>query len=183
MTRKYDLIDERLLQWLRENPGQATTAAAIEALAVKCTTTQRHISRRFTLLEDKGAIVCELQGTTRVCTVQPDRLPAALHKGGLNNRTWRERIRGDIDGLHGVRRREGAVSFWIRRPDPPPVEKPTGEAPPEDQPMEDQPAAMVPVATDPPAKAARGSTGEVPDTPATIATVAPRPAPPATPSR
>lgn len=101
MTRKYDLIDERLLQWLRANPGQATTAAAIEALAVKCTTTQRHISRRFTLLEDKGAIVCELQGTTRVCTVQPDRLPAALHKGGLNNRTWRERIRGDIDGLHG----------------------------------------------------------------------------------
>ena len=100
MTRKYDAIDERLIQWLRANPDKATTAAAIEALAVKCTTTQRHISRRFTLLEDKGALTCELQGTTRVCTVQPDRLPLAMHKGGLNNRTWRERIRGEISDLN-----------------------------------------------------------------------------------
>lgn len=97
MARKYDSIDERLLQWLRDNSEKATTAAAIEALAIKCSTTQRHISRRFTLLEDKGALVCSLQGTTRVCTVQIKRLPAALHRGGPNNQSWRSRIRGEID--------------------------------------------------------------------------------------
>ena len=101
MIRKYDLIDERLLRWLRENPNQATTAAAIEALAVKCTTIRRHISRRFTLLEDKGALVCSLQGTTRVCTVQPERLPAALHRGGPNNQSWHSRIRIEIDEQTG----------------------------------------------------------------------------------
>lgn len=102
MARKYDRIDERLLQWLRENPEGATTAAAIEALAVECGTTQRHISRRFSLLEDKGALVCELRGTTRICAVQLERMPTALHKGGLNNKSWRNRIRGDIDDATGA---------------------------------------------------------------------------------
>ena len=45
MVRKYDQIDERLLQWLREHPEQATTAKAIEALEITDTTTQRHIYR------------------------------------------------------------------------------------------------------------------------------------------
>lgn len=101
MTRKYDAIDERLLQWLRENPEGVTTAAAVEALAINCGTTQRHISKRFTLLEDKGALVCSLQGTTRVCTVQPERLPPALHRGGPNNQSWRSRIRTEIDEQTG----------------------------------------------------------------------------------
>ena len=102
MARKYDRIDERLLQWLRENPEGATTAAAIEALAVECGTTQRHISRRFSLLEDKGALVCKLHGTTRICSVQLERMPTALHKGGLNNKSWRTRMRAEIDDAQGV---------------------------------------------------------------------------------
>lgn len=102
MVRKYDQIDERLLQWLREHPEQATTAKAIEALEITDTTTQRHISRRFTLLEDRGVLACSLHGTTRVCTIDVERLPAVLHKGGLNNKTWRSRMRAEIDDATGV---------------------------------------------------------------------------------
>ncbi len=87
MARKYDQIDARLLAWLRTAPTEITTAKAIDALGITDTTTQRHLSRRFSLLEDRGALSCTLRGTTRVCTVLVDRLPEVLHK--LRHRgTW-----------------------------------------------------------------------------------------------
>jgi hypothetical protein len=101
VARKYDTIDNRLLNWLRENPAGATTVDAIAALAVACNTTQRHISRRFSLLEDKGALQCELRGTTRVCTVIPEKLPQILHKAP-NARAWRKNIQAQIDQTTGA---------------------------------------------------------------------------------
>jgi hypothetical protein len=97
VARKYDAIDERLLQWLRSQPPEVTTAAAFKALEITDETTRRHVSRRFSLLEDKGAISCQLFGATRICTVSFEQLPDALHKGGPNNRTWRNRIRTSIE--------------------------------------------------------------------------------------
>lgn len=95
MTRKYDLIDEQLLQWLRENPQGATTSAIFKALNITCTTAQRHISRRVTNLSDRGILTCVMQGASRVCEVNVSQLPKVLHKGGPNNKTWRSRISGD----------------------------------------------------------------------------------------
>ena len=95
-VRKYDKVDEALLAWLRENQEAVTTAGAIAALGISCPTTQRHISRRFTLLEDRGALTCHRQGTTRVCTVHVERLPEYLYRGGPNARTWRQRVRAEV---------------------------------------------------------------------------------------
>ena len=92
VIRKYDALDERLLQWLRENTQEVTTTAAAKALDIKCDIARRHISRRFTILEGIGALVCTLQGKTRVCTVNLERLPPVLHRGGPNNRSWRRQI-------------------------------------------------------------------------------------------
>jgi hypothetical protein len=75
MARKYQKFDKKLFAWLHENRSEVTTASAIQALGISCSTTQRHVSRRFTQLEDRGIIKCTLRGTTRVCEVLQD-LPA-----------------------------------------------------------------------------------------------------------
>lgn len=74
MLRKYDQLDSQLFAWLRQIQGvsKATTSGAIEALSVTCSTAQRHISRRFSQLEDRGVLVCSLHGTTRICEVVKD---------------------------------------------------------------------------------------------------------------
>lgn len=76
---KYTDFDSKLFAWLANNREGATTAKAIEALGPLTSTEQRHVSRRFTQLEDRAVLSCELRGTTRVCTVQKD-LPATLAK-------------------------------------------------------------------------------------------------------
>lgn len=96
VTRKYDTTDQRLLSWLRDVSEEITTAHAVDALDIVDPTTQRHISRRFTLLEDRGALRCRLHGTMRICSVDPEKLPEHLHKSGPNNRTWRSRIDNEI---------------------------------------------------------------------------------------
>lgn len=81
MPPKYAQIDQRFLDWLRSNRGRTdlTTAGCISDLAITCTTTQRHISRRFTFLEDRGILTCTLRGTTRICTVHPDKeIPSTM---------------------------------------------------------------------------------------------------------
>ena len=122
-VRKYDQIDEDLLNWLRANPSNATTGAVIEALKITCGTTQRHISRRFTLLEDRQLIECTLRGTTRVCTVPvPEDLPEYLHKGGSNNTTWRSKTSRDISD-----RKRGRPVKTIHQPPAPSVQAETSE--------------------------------------------------------
>ncbi|WP_199097283.1 hypothetical protein [Dyella sp. ASV21] len=79
MALKYDRLDAELFTWLRQNRRGVTTAKAINALGVKCTTAKRHVSRRFSQLEDRGVLVCDIQGTTRVCQVVTDP-PATLAK-------------------------------------------------------------------------------------------------------
>ena len=70
MPPKYEQVDAQLLAWLDSNRAGATTSLAIQALCITDPTTQRHVSRRFTQLEDKGVLKCRLQGTTRVCSVE-----------------------------------------------------------------------------------------------------------------
>lgn len=68
-----------MLCWLRDNRSNVTTARIINALNITDLPTQRHLSRRFSLLEDKGVLSCTLQGTTRICEVAKDP-PDTLHK-------------------------------------------------------------------------------------------------------
>lgn len=98
MVRKYDKIDAALLTWLRTEPKEFTTTDANAFLRITNGIAKRHISRRFTLLEDRGALVCSLRGTTRVCNVLVEKLPDVLHKGGPNNRTWRGQMHVSIHG-------------------------------------------------------------------------------------
>lgn len=94
--RKYDKIDQELLAWLRTNPKDFTTNQAAEILGVSCLTTHRHISRRFSLLEDRQLLRCTLYGTKRICNVpDPTALPDVLHKGGPNAQLWRQAIIAD----------------------------------------------------------------------------------------
>lgn len=79
MALKYDKLDTELFSWLRRQRWGATTAQAITALKVTHSTSRRHISRRFSQLEDRGTLLCELKGTARVCTVIGD-LPETLAK-------------------------------------------------------------------------------------------------------
>lgn len=72
MSQKYEAFDQKLFAWLRDNRRDVTTAKANQALKAEDSTLQRHVSRRFTQLEDRGVLVCHLEGTTRVCTVQKD---------------------------------------------------------------------------------------------------------------
>lgn len=80
VTRKYADIDARLLRWLKRAPKQVTTAKMLKALKVTDLVTQRHLSRRLHLLEEKGAIRCKLEGTTRVCVVVLQKIPSTLYK-------------------------------------------------------------------------------------------------------
>lgn len=72
MAPKYAHVDAALLTWLSNNREGVTTAGAVTALAITDPTTQRHVSRRFTQLEDRGVLRCTLDGTTRVCSVEKD---------------------------------------------------------------------------------------------------------------
>jgi hypothetical protein len=77
MALKYEKLDAALFSWLRKHRRGITTASAIHALKVTCPTAKRHVSRRFSQLEDRGTLVCSLDGTTRVCRVEgamPDTL-------------------------------------------------------------------------------------------------------------
>lgn len=76
---KYEQLDADLFSWLRRQRRGITTANAVRALKVTNSTSKRHISRRFSQLEDRGTLVCEIQGTTRVCQVIGE-LPATLAK-------------------------------------------------------------------------------------------------------
>lgn len=69
MALKYEKLDTQLCNWLRQNQKGVTTTQAIRALHITDTTAQRHISRRFSQLEDRGVLKCEIVGTTRVCQV------------------------------------------------------------------------------------------------------------------
>lgn len=80
MTRKYADIDSRLLRWLKRAPEKVTTAKMLKALQVTDLVTQRHLSRRLHLLEERGAIKCQLEGTTRVCVVVLHKIPSTLYK-------------------------------------------------------------------------------------------------------
>lgn len=76
---KYAAFDKRLFAWLADNREEVTTSQVNEALGADSVTLQRHVSRRFTQLEDRGILSCRLEGTTRICTVQKD-LPDTLAK-------------------------------------------------------------------------------------------------------
>lgn len=69
MDFKYESLDGELLTWLARKKEQITTTIAVQALRLTDSTEKRHIARRFSQLEERGALVCELQGTTRVCYV------------------------------------------------------------------------------------------------------------------
>ena len=79
MTRKYEKLDTKLLAWLGINRTGVSTSSAISALGISGKTAERHVSRQFTALQNKGVLVCELQGTTRVCKVIKDP-PSTLSK-------------------------------------------------------------------------------------------------------
>lgn len=72
MRCKYQKLDNQLLSWLHDNRENITTASVALALGISCPTTERHISRRFTHLEDRGVLQCKLQGTMRICSVVKD---------------------------------------------------------------------------------------------------------------
>lgn len=77
---KYDKFDKELFSWLEKKKTGITTADAIESLGIqKDRTKQRHISRRFSQLEDRGIIKCDLKGTTRICKLVAD-LPKTMAK-------------------------------------------------------------------------------------------------------
>lgn len=71
-ARKYEEFDGRLFAWLHCNRTDVTTSLAIQALGSTGATLERHVSRRFTQLEDRGILKCTLKGTTRVCSVESD---------------------------------------------------------------------------------------------------------------
>ena len=79
MANKYRQLDRQLFAWLRDHREDATTAGAVEALGATEKTQQRHISRRFTQLEDRGVLKCTLRGTTRVCVTVAE-IPESLEK-------------------------------------------------------------------------------------------------------
>lgn len=91
---KYEQLDQQLFAWLRDNQGVFTTAMAIQALYVESTppppTIVRHISQRFTQLENKRILQCTLFGTQRMCTLVgelPDTLTKARWKPPTSNTT------------------------------------------------------------------------------------------------
>lgn len=79
MSQKYAAFDQKLFAWLAENRTDVTTSLVNQELEADSTTLQRHVSRRFTQLEDRGVLKCRLEGTTRVCSVEKD-LPTTLAK-------------------------------------------------------------------------------------------------------
>lgn len=95
MALKYDRLDAELFSWLRKHRRDVTTARAINALNVSCTTAKRHISRRFSQLEDRGTLVCEIQGTTRVCRVVAEP-PATLAKQSRSKQAAAEPVNQNI---------------------------------------------------------------------------------------
>ena len=82
MPLKYDQLDQRFLSWLRQNDQRITTSRVIRELGITSLTEQRHISRRFTQLEDRGTLVCVLEGVCRVCRVV-GQVPATLSRQKL----------------------------------------------------------------------------------------------------
>lgn len=93
MSSKYARFDSKLFAWLRRHRADntdVTTAAAITALAVTDKAKQRHISRRFTQLEDREVLDCRLAGTTRICKVVAE-VPDSLGK-----KHWRSLINAEI---------------------------------------------------------------------------------------
>lgn len=106
MAPKYERVDAELFTWLHSNREEVTTATAIAALGVDDPTTQRHISRRFTQLEDRGVLKCTLKGTTRVCTVELDPPTTMARKKWRQNTPPAEYTPAPISALHATNSEE-----------------------------------------------------------------------------
>lgn len=76
---KYAKLDTRILRWLGRHRENVSTAQLFKALRIISSIEQRHISRRFTQLEDKGILRCSLKRTERFCKVIKDP-PKTLNK-------------------------------------------------------------------------------------------------------
>lgn len=72
MAGKYTQLDRRLLEWLGSHRSDVTTAGVIAGLELTEPRDIRHVSRRFTQLEDRRVLACKLHGTTRICSVLQD---------------------------------------------------------------------------------------------------------------
>lgn len=94
MAGKYAKLDKQLLSWLRKNRENVTVAMANQALKITKPTVQRYICRRFSLLEDRGILVCTLKGTTRVCSVTVE--PPETFDTPKNQRTWRQNVHASM---------------------------------------------------------------------------------------
>lgn len=90
MASKYAKFDLKLFAWLRTNRENITTALIAKTFGITDKTHQRHISRQFTALEDRGVLKCRLEGTTRVCSVDGE-VPEDLTK-----QPWRRGIHKSI---------------------------------------------------------------------------------------
>ncbi len=78
---KYEKLDTRVFRWLGKHLKDLTTVRVFKALHITNPVEQRHVSRRFTQLEDKGILVCKLNRTMRVCVVAKGKtLPKTLTK-------------------------------------------------------------------------------------------------------
>lgn len=76
---KYAKLDTRVFKWLSKHRTDLTTARVYKALRITDPVEQRHISRRFTQLEDRGVLVCSLRRTERICKVKKE-VPKTLAK-------------------------------------------------------------------------------------------------------
>lgn len=72
LMAKYAELDKRVLRWLGRHREDISTAKIIKALKITDSVEKRHISRRFTQLEDKGVLICSLKRTERFCKVIKD---------------------------------------------------------------------------------------------------------------
>lgn len=111
---KYADLDKRVFKWLKKHREGVTTTRIYKALRITDLVAQRHISRRFTQLENKGVLVCKLQRTMRVCVVvedppktlskkrwkpQPPPVPIPLPSIPANDSTEFEMAGGKIERL------------------------------------------------------------------------------------
>lgn len=76
---KYKKLDARVFKWLSKHRSDVTTTKVFKALRITDLVAQRHISRRFTQLEDRGVLSCTLKRTMRVCSVVKE-VPKTLAK-------------------------------------------------------------------------------------------------------
>lgn len=66
---KHQKLDEALLDWMNETQEGLTTNLALDALNIDNSVIRRHISKRFSLLEERGYLKCTRYGSVRTCRV------------------------------------------------------------------------------------------------------------------